>query len=473
MEGLLFPRWKGDPELDQAVAVMMDLAAQHARLAGSKVNEDRVQAQKLWTKLSGSYWEVLFALLDAQTKKLPPQLAFDERERLFIYFGYPVGVLPTHRDFDPAAALSSRCGEGVLPCMAFSDYIAECWAMILGKEPPTPVIGLPLRQRMAGLAEKLNKAQFTRDDMLTDIAEEYVKNPSLDLRQMTTDLNRCLMAALKVSMRAPEYREADEAARKTMAQDRHRYLEAERAMELMLSSAQKNEENPLPLPTAERVLQLHERAKVTAKKIIYCQGDVKKIARRAKKITDACASMSAQMRRKELRNMLLKKKEYLTVPAKTARRDTSLFCQTDCAPIDYQVNAAKLEDMCGLDMDMFAVPRVRMYGIPRAIFAPGQGLGTYDWQDHSLIIPVFAGGDEDKSLAYALGSFRWDSDEDRVLKNPYEQIKENRKKSILEMATSFYKDYALWLTKEKRGYRILPRTTHKVFVQMFAPRPEE
>jgi hypothetical protein len=40
------------------------------------------------------------------------------------------------------------------------------------------------------------------------------------------------------------------------------------------------------------------------------------------------------------------------------------------------------------------------------------------------------------------------------------------------MAASFYKDYFLWMTKEKEGYRILPSNTHKTFLQMFAPRKQ-
>ena len=114
-----------------------------------------------------------------------------------------------------------------------------------------------------------------------------------------------------------------------------------------------------------------------------------------------------------------------------------------------------------------------MYGVPRIILIPGQGLGTYDWLDHSLLLPAFPSVSAEKSLSYALGTFRWDSDEDRHLKNPYEHIRENRSKSILDMAASFYKDYFLWMTKEKKGYRILPRETHKAFLQMFATREEE
>lgn len=76
-------------------------------------------------------------------------------------------------------------------------------------------------------------------------------------------------------------------------------------------------------------------------------------------------------------------------------------------------------------------------------------------------------------FAYAVGTFRWDSDEDRKLKTPYENIKENKKKSLLAMSQSFCKDYSLWMTKEKKGYRILPSTTHKVFVDMFRTRPDD
>ena len=150
-----------------------------------------------------------------------------------------------------------------------------------------------------------------------------------------------------------------------------------------------------------------------------------------------------------------------------------MLFRSDAPPASWGETASLLASMSDQDMDMFGVPRIRMYGVPRVIFIPGQGLGTYDWQDHSLLLPAFPSVSLEKSISYALGTFRWDSDEDRRLKNPYEQIKENRSKSILDMAASFCKDYFLWMTKEKRGYRILPRETHKTFVQMFAPRKEE
>ena len=244
-------------------------------------------------------------------------------------------------------------------------------------------------------------------------------------------------------------------------------------MLLEINSARKKEGTPLPAPRAEKFLQLHENTKNIAREILYSQVDAVKIARRNKKITDSCSGMSPQMKRSELRNMLVKKRDYLSVPAKNARIDGSLLCAPDSMPLDYVKNYAILEDMCRMDIAMFNVPRVRMYGLPRAIFVPGQGLGTYDWSDHTILLPVFPLNGEDKSVSYALATYRWDSDEDRKVKTPYEQIKENKKKSLLALASSFYKDYSLWMTKEKKGYRILPGETHKAFVQIFAQKADD
>jgi len=220
-------------------------------------------------------------------------------------------------------------------------------------------------------------------------------------------------------------------------------------------------------------MELHESTKVMARKIIYSLQEEEKNLRRNKRASDECAQFSQQMMRKELKNILGKKKEYMAVPAKVARCEQSFLCPMDSEPALYEALSRMVEEMCNLDIDMLIVPRIRMYGVPRVIFVPGQGWGTYDWADHTILLPIFPSVSAEKSVAYALGTFRWDSDEDRVLKNSYENIKDNKGKSILEMAASFYKDYFLWVTKEKKGYRILPRETNKAFIQMFAPRKQE
>lgn len=468
---MAFKRWKDNPEVQDAYGKLEDQLRKYYQLASSEKKEDRPQAQKVWANMSSSYWEIVLALVDAQTQTNPAKLTFDPEERVFIDLGCLPGALPLAKDFDFKKYLATKCAPDIFPVMTFSDFIIEAWAIINGNPAPDPVIGMSLESRIAGLNEMLFNAQGERNEFLSKIASAYPSK--LNVRQTIDTLNELLIPAMKVIMRVPEYREGDEATRQKLAQSRKAYIDAEKNALLFVSSANKNEEKPLPLAQVEKFEALHEKTRVIAKKILYSQIDAVKIARRSKKITDNCAAMSPQMKRSELKNMIVKKREYLTVPAKNARCDTSLLCQPGSTPIDYAKDYEIFREFNSMDMDMFNVPRVRMYGIPRIIFVPGQGLGTYDWSDHTLIVPAFPVGGEDKSVSYALGTFRWDSDEDRKVKTPYEGIKENKKKSLLALASSFYKDYSVWLTKEKRGYRLLPREIHKVFVQIFTQKPEE
>lgn len=414
---------------------------------------------------------MLFALVDAQTQAMPPELSFDAEERLFIDLGCLPGVIDLSPTFDAKSWLASKCAGDIFPVMTFSDYIAETWAAVTGNEPPVPSIGMSLADRISTLTEALTNAQAKRDSFIRAIAPKYPAN--LNISQTLQAMDENLIPAMKVNMRVPEYREGDEQTRQNLARQRKAYVDAEKAILLFVSSAQKNEASPLPIPLAEKFTAMHERTEIIAKEILYSQIDAVKIARRTKKITDNCAQMTDSMKRAELRSILVKKREYLTVPAKNARCDSSLIAQPGSMPLDYAKDYDLVREFTAMDVGMFNVPRVRMYGIPRVIFVPGQGLGTYDWSDHTLLLPAFPVGGNDKSASYALGTFRWDSDEDRKLKTPYEQqIKENRKKSLLALAASFCKDYSLWMTKEKRGYRILPRETHNVFVNMFRPKAD-
>ena len=468
---MAFKKWQNVSEVQEAFGKLEELTAKYNQLTASGTNEDRAAAQKVWSNMSASYWEIVLALVDANTQNSPAQLKFDNEEKLFIDLGCIPGVLSLSKNFDAKKYFETKCAPDIFPVMTFSDYISECWAMIMGNPIPDPSIGMSLNDRINGLNEMLFTAQGERNEFFTKIATAYPSK--INVKQTLDIMSESLIPAMKVIMRVPEYREGDEATRQKLAQQRKAYLDAEKSMLLMVSSAQKNEEKPLPLPQVEKFTAMHDKTRVLAKKILYSQIDAVKIARRAKKITDNCAEMSPQMRRGELKAMVTKKREYLTVPAKNARCDTSLLCQPDSMPIDYAKDYEIFREFNSGDIDMFNVPRVRMYGIPRIIFVPGQGLGTYDWSDHTLLMPAFPVGGEDKAVSYALGTFRWDSDEDRKLKTPYEGIKENKKKSLLAMAASFYKDYSIWMTKEKRGYRLLPRETHKVFVQMFTPKAEE
>lgn len=473
-EKIEFKRWKNAPDVVKVTEELEKIAARYLQYASSDKSEDKAQTRKLWQQLSDKYWDLLFALVDAQTESFPASLSFDEEERLFIDFGFLNDtVTPRNKKFDPLSALGSKAIGGAFQYQTFSDFIAECWAMITKQAVPVAVCGLSEEDRIEGLELQLRALQEKRNSELARIVTRGKNMTVTELETLTSDMDAFLLTATRVAMRVKDYREAKDDVKQAMSQDRFRYNEAERVMNIQLSIAQRDEEDPLGLPELEMFSVLHDSTKVLARKIVYGRQEAEKTQRRNKKVADVCAQFSQQMMRRELKNMLTKKKEYMAVPAKVARCELSLLCPQDAEPMLCEAASRTMEGLCDMDMDMFAVPRVRMYGIPRVIFIPGQGLGTYDWADHTMLLPVFPTTSAEKSIAYSLATFRWDSDEDRLLKNVYEHIKENKGKSILEMASSFYKDYFLWLTKEKKGYRILPRDTHKTFQQMFAPRKQE
>jgi hypothetical protein len=169
----------------------------------------------------------------------------------------------------------------------------------------------------------------------------------------------------------------------------------------------------------------------------------------------------------ELREGINHKKDFMTLAARTARVDTSPLCQNKNEPISMARAGEIMMDLTPLDPDMLRASRIRMYGIPRVIMVPGQGLGVYDWEDNSLIIPIFGAVSDVKDFCFALASFRWDNDEDRTLKDTYSLLKTNKGKGIRALQEAFMNDYFLWISKERKGYRILPREVSKWFKTFF------
>jgi hypothetical protein len=346
--------------------------------------------------------------------------------------------------------------------------------MIRGNFPPPASCGYTLEEKEELMIKKL---ESDMDESIKEMKRliRFGSLKSSEVDELADDLVKYLIPAMKVNMRIKEYREASDTVKQQMSQDRFRFSEAERIMETQLSIVQKSEEEPVGIPEIDEFLSQHEKIKTLARKIIYVHQEPSKLKRQIERISKTCTQFSDQMIRKELKNMIAKKREYMVVPAKLARTDTSpLASGSDMEPLTIDVVSERICEYSTMDIDMFKVPRIRMYGIPKVILIPGQGWGSYDWGDNSLIIPAIPVNDINKTITYALASFRWDSDEDRSIKNGYENnIKENKGKSIIELSNSFYKDYFIYLTKEKKGYRVLPRETGKTFAILFAPRKEE
>lgn len=471
MEKIIFNRWTDSQHVRDAMEKFSSLADQYLAVRNSSQTDERIAARRLWQEMSDMYWNILVAIVDAQAESCPDELVFDEQERLFIDFGF------LHPDVTPAPPslsdfLDPKVTPGLFQYYTFSDFIAEAYTMIMEKPVTPPRSGFSLSAKVVQLKKQLDTLK-ARTKIILPVVLIGQGALSSDVESILSDLHRCLDSYTEVQMRTRKYRETEEKDRQQMAVENHAFLEAEKRLMGFLKG-NGEEEKGLAESEIQKVTSLLEGAKNLARTIVFVSQEIPKWDRKVKKTAAELSETSPAIRRKTLKNLLYAKKEYISLTAKSARRDTSQLCQTKKLPLTLGKAAVILEEQVSLDPDMLLVARIRMYGIPRVIVVPGQGYGTYDWNDHTLLLPAFPMNNlPERAAAYALGTFRWDSDEDRVIKNDYELIKENRGKSILDLCTSFYKDYFFWLTKEKKGYRILPRNTHKVFLQMFAPRNPE
>ena len=468
MEKLAFERCKDFQPLREATEQFNSAANKYLSIKDSSVTEDRINARKSWQNLSNLYWDVLAALVDAHTESYPDELIFDDTERLFIDFGFAWnGLTPSSSAI--ADALNPKVAPGLFQYYSFSDFIAEAYSMIMEKPVTPPRSGFSPEGKVLQMKTQL-QALKTRIRVILPVVLEKQGALLHETEDIIAALQDYLEPYTEVAMRTKTYRESEDKAKQQMAVEHHAFVEAEKRLQAFLKEKD-GEEGGLEESEAQKVKGLLDSAKNLARNIIFVTQETVKWDRRIKKTAAEQEGTPPAVRRRRLKDLLFSKREYMSLTAKSARRDPTQLCQSEKPPLTLDKAASIVEDLASLDPDMLVVARVRMYGIPRVIVVPGQGFGTYDWSDHTLLIPAFPLNNlPDRAAAYALGTFRWDSDEDRVIKNGYELIRENRKKSILDLSSSFYKDYFIWLTREKKGYRILPRNTHRAFVQMFTPR---
>jgi hypothetical protein len=245
----------------------------------------------------------------------------------------------------------------------------------------------------------------------------------------------------------------------------------EATAESMREEPSKQEPPDQTLKIIQNVLALHDRAKFLAGLIVHVTNETARWKTRAEMAMKKYKGQGIPALKMELREGINHKKDFMTLAARTARVDTSPLCQNKNEPISMARAGEIMMDLTPLDPDMLRASRIRMYGIPRVIMVPGQGLGVYDWEDNSLVIPIFGAVSDVKDFCFALASFRWDNDEDRTLKDTYALLKINKGKGIRALQEAFMNDYFLWISKERKGYRILPREVSKWFKTFFKQKP--
>jgi hypothetical protein len=284
-----------------------------------------------------------------------------------------------------------------------------------------------------------------------------------EVQEILSNLESYLRIHTEFHMRTRRIREAQGTELEGYIEQNKRYEIAERDLMGYLSRAEK-ELAEFGEGELQKILGLHDRTKFLANLEVHLRNEEHRWSTRVELFRRKFKGKGVPALKGELRDCVNRKKEFMTLAARIGRMDTSPLNTDTGRPIGFQRAGEIMMDLTPLDPDLLRVPRVRMYGIPKVLLTPGRGLGVYDWTDNSLLIPQFAPfGGEQKSFCYALAAFRWDNDEDRTLKDSYALIKENRDKGIRALQESFSQDYFIWMTKERKGYRVLPKETSKWF----------
>ena len=111
-----------------------------------------------------------------------------------------------------------------------------------------------------------------------------------------------------------------------------------------------------------------------------------------------------------------------------------------------------IEKVMEFDPGLFENKKVKLYGRPDMILAPGKGRGDYDYHMNALIVPQFPVKDYVDSMLNALALYRWECDDENRMKNSFSNLKSNKYyTSSSTLMQSFIKNYCIYMSKNIDG----------------------
>lgn len=130
-----------------------------------------------------------------------------------------------------------------------------------------------------------------------------------------------------------------------------------------------------------------------------------------------------------------------------------------------------IEPILEFDPYLLKNDRFSLFGKPSLLLIPGAGKALYDWKHNQIVVPIIPyQKDPLASLAAGVIEYKLDVDEDKKLIYSYNQLPEYKSvRSLIQLKSSLYRDYVIWMTQEYKGYRVLPQSVKKWFDQNIAP----
>ena len=450
--------------LDQLRSLLKDYRALDD---GPDDGETRKERRRLVDRLYNAYWASLDDLLQFRlrlslTDPFEPSL----EELAFIDFGVvddtftacPVGMVAEFYSEDHPVD-GFRYGR-------FSDYLAEEW-VLSGKGPfPAPKGGLGLEEQMEAIKGEIKAKRRQRRFLLNLVARAGGERSVEALSEKLTFLEEHLLDRLEIRLRTYRVRFAEAPEEVRLDAIRSQWDEARGAWLAALDRWEGTSIDDL-VKLVRSLREVDADEEKAARLLVHLSEERRRRAARRDRLHGKDAFRDDTARRLFLGDAVRRKREFLGMAAKRAKVERSAFFRGARGMVRWGEISAALTFLTAHDPGLMETLRVRIHGLPRVVTYPAMGNAVYDWEDHSWLVPLYPPKGVETSLAWGMALFRWDADEDRELKDGYGLLKANKGKSIAALQESFCEDYQVWMTREVKGYRVLPGEVFRWFSQHF------
>ncbi len=457
-------------DLLESLREAKDILEEHQKIPqDSSDPEERKALRMLNEKLRTSYWTIVQGLCNHRMQKVDEGTqapSFSTTDSLLINYGY---LTPQLSSAEPEVFLKKSMEQAPLSRYQYyllTDYLKDLHSCYFNRPLPDSSVDCSRDAKIKATEESVEKHQKRRQT-LQNILLQNLNEPhhSEKGEKLLKCLEEKLLHRTEVALRTQNLRYAPDRVQIEMREAAALYdkgREDYRKWLELLREALGEREHLLTI--TEEILTLTNRIEEAKELAVSIREEQAKDADKRKRYAAKYKGKGSPELRMEIQEKIKQIRSFSEMSARRSRLVPSPFFQDSPHEIlSLEELDTHLSEMPGLDPEVFRTVRLRARGYPRICLVPGKGDGIYDWEEHSLLFPLVPTRSTAQTVAHAFALMRWDADEDRELKDTYASLKDNKGKSHTGLQEAFVKDYLIWITKETRGYRILPKDKYKWF----------
>jgi hypothetical protein len=407
--------------------------------------------------LNSQYWDMVYFIVKKKVMSTGG-LSFSESEKLAIDFGYISDeLLGENKDITPRSlgdSVSVKNGRrGPVPCFSISKWLQEQLQDFLGinklKEYEKKY------EALVKLVDNLREEKRVVIESKKKLDEEFKNNTpagiSAAAAEKITAFNAIIDEALEKygSLRS---RIQNELLLKK--NERVEFVTMENQIGKTRDERKKFYKS-LPVSKSDYLANLGFLEDMIIQKEHEIFDNVTLIGKSRQKIEEFIYSKKEILDEEKddfLKEKILAIKNIIEIISRTNKTDPVIFLtenpQENIPDELFDVTEKVME----FDPGLFENKKVKLYGRPVMILAPGKGRGDYDYHMNVLIIPHFPVKDYIDSMLNALALYRWECDDENKMKNSFSNLKSNKYyTSSSTLMQSFIKNYCVYMSKNIDG----------------------